>query len=36
MVNIMHKAKSELYLFEISTATSKKNLFANKLLGLEN
>ena len=37
MVKVMQKAKSEFYLSEINSATSKKSLFAicNKLLGLE-
>ena len=37
MVEIMQKAKSEFYLSEINSATSKKSLFAtcNKLLGLK-
>ena len=37
MVRIMQKVKSEFYLSEINSATSKKSLFAicNKLLGFK-
>ena len=31
----MHRTKSELYLSEIISATSKESLFADKLLGFE-